>query len=288
MPRKKKNSCNARKVPLLFLECPLDGAKHQYEAPLQSARNPKHVPSVPMDQNTSGLQWVSPQFDTTLQLHFPARRKKSHQSGNSSHHRSLLNRSSMITAKKTSVCKFPALAFKDTLTPPQTGRQLGIAASLRKNTDQNGGLLKDMRGLGDLQIETPQIDHPAGHSVSDKTPSRTDGNNRHPVGGKTPRTSSRFPDFDSVFTPPQLRTPDADNHPHQDRVRGSEAWRDVACVLAPSPSDTPPPCDTLVQDTPEQQYGVKVTWRRRMEVMKFLKDRGKLSNREILVNNLQG
>ncbi|XP_041111186.1 RAD9, HUS1, RAD1-interacting nuclear orphan protein 1 [Polyodon spathula] len=284
MPRKKKNSCNARKVPLLFRECPLDGAKHQYEAPLQSARNPKHVPSVPMDQNTFGLQWVSPQFDTTLELHFPAQRKKRHQSGNSSHHRSLLNRSSVIRAKKTSVCKFPALAFKDTLTPPQSKKRMGIAAPLRKNTDQNGGLLKDMRGLEDLQIETPQIDHPAGHNISDKT----DGKNRYPVGGKTPRTSSRFPDFDNVFTPPELRTPDADNHPHHDGVRGSEAWRDVALLLAPTPSDTPPPSDTLVQDTPEQQYGVKVTWRRRMEVMKFLKDRGKLSNREILVNNLQG
>ncbi|XP_031410000.1 RAD9, HUS1, RAD1-interacting nuclear orphan protein 1 [Meleagris gallopavo] len=40
---------------------------------------------------------------------------------------------------------------------------------------------------------------------------------------------------------------------------------------------------TLVMDTPEREYGIKVTWRRRPHLLKYLRDRGKLSTADILV-----
>ncbi|XP_077566051.1 RAD9, HUS1, RAD1-interacting nuclear orphan protein 1 isoform X2 [Stigmatopora nigra] len=45
-------------------------------------------------------------------------------------------------------------------------------------------------------------------------------------------------------------------------------------------SSTPPhrqPIDVLVPDTPEQYYGLKVTWRRRLWVMTMLEERGQLT-----------
>ena len=39
----------------------------------------------------------------------------------------------------------------------------------------------------------------------------------------------------------------------------------------------------LVTDTPEEEYGVRVTWRQRPHILKYLRDRGKLSAADILV-----
>ncbi|XP_068037899.1 RAD9, HUS1, RAD1-interacting nuclear orphan protein 1 isoform X2 [Anomalospiza imberbis] len=39
----------------------------------------------------------------------------------------------------------------------------------------------------------------------------------------------------------------------------------------------------LVTDTPEHEYGIKVTWRRRPHIMKYLREQGKLSAADILV-----
>lgn len=49
-----------------------------------------------------------------------------------------------------------------------------------------------------------------------------------------------------------------------------------------------PPCnkpDILVDDTPEKDYGVKVTWRRRKRLMLMLKERGHLSETDALIQS---
>ncbi|XP_034528893.1 RAD9, HUS1, RAD1-interacting nuclear orphan protein 1 isoform X2 [Notolabrus celidotus] len=58
-------------------------------------------------------------------------------------------------------------------------------------------------------------------------------------------------------------------------------------LLLPQPC-TPPgyqPPDILVADTPERDYGVKVTWRRRRGLMLLLKDRDHLSDSDVLVHS---
>ncbi|XP_060695383.1 uncharacterized protein LOC132824725 [Hemiscyllium ocellatum] len=41
--------------------------------------------------------------------------------------------------------------------------------------------------------------------------------------------------------------------------------------------------EVWVQDTPEHEYGLKAIWRRRPDIMQYLKDRGKLTSSDVLV-----
>lgn len=43
--------------------------------------------------------------------------------------------------------------------------------------------------------------------------------------------------------------------------------------------------DILVADTPERDYGLKVTWRRRRGLMFLLKEKGHLSDSDVLIHN---
>lgn len=71
-------------------------------------------------------------------------------------------------------------------------------------------------------------------------------------------------------------------------------------TLAPAAADLPTPVSrkeiaqgaantpqgigqVLAEDTPEHEYGVRVTWRRRQELMKYLKSRGRLKSSQIEV-----
>uniref|UniRef100_A0A4W3IT59 Reverse transcriptase domain-containing protein n=1 Tax=Callorhinchus milii TaxID=7868 RepID=A0A4W3IT59_CALMI len=44
----------------------------------------------------------------------------------------------------------------------------------------------------------------------------------------------------------------------------------------------------LVPDTPEKQYGLKVTWRQRPHIMQFLQEQGKLSEEDVLISARAG
>lgn len=55
--------------------------------------------------------------------------------------------------------------------------------------------------------------------------------------------------------------------------------------LHTSTPESPDPGPVLVKDTPEEKYGVKVTWRRRRNLFTYLQERGKLSNSQFLVKN---
>lgn len=52
-----------------------------------------------------------------------------------------------------------------------------------------------------------------------------------------------------------------------------------------STPESPEPGPVLVKDTPEEKYGVKVTWRRRQHLFTYLRERGKLSKSQFLVKN---
>nr|XP_004610656.1 unnamed protein product [Sorex araneus] len=65
-------------------------------------------------------------------------------------------------------------------------------------------------------------------------------------------------------TPPDLRTPEPAAAPGQGE-------------------NSPEPGPVLVRDTPEDKYGLKVTWRRRQQLLAFLQDRGKLSRSQVHV-----
>lgn len=85
-----------------------------------------------------------------------------------------------------------------------------------------------------------------------------------------------------VFTPPDIQTPGSS-------MREEPASPDQkenslpGCILGPGAPNSPEPGPVLVKDTPEEKYGLKVTWRRRRHLFAYLKERGKLDKSQFLV-----
>ncbi|XP_075066668.1 RAD9, HUS1, RAD1-interacting nuclear orphan protein 1-like [Mixophyes fleayi] len=246
MPPKKRTSCNPRKGRLVFLESPRQGSIHEYGTAPQKAENPKCVPTKPLDQSTS-TSWVSPQFNQTVELNFPARRRLRNTSNNST----VQSRAGDVSksrlrapGRKQSVCKFPSLSFssEETATIIQTQ---SFCARRPK----------------------PNLIPPA------------------PV----PRSPVLDLSSSKALSPPDIQTPETS--PTQSRLLPPG----IAGIQTPVSRGWAEPCDTpdtslvdgpgqvLAEDTPEHEYGVRITWRRRQELMKYLKSRGKLKSSEVLV-----
>ncbi|KAG9471341.1 RAD9, HUS1, RAD1-interacting nuclear orphan protein 1 [Eleutherodactylus coqui] len=86
---------------------------------------------------------------------------------------------------------------------------------------------------------------------------------------------------------PDIHTPEADPKEiprlSASRVVGwtpsSRRWVEPCEAPDALPADGP----ILAEDTPEREYGVRLTWRRRQGLMKYLKSRGRLQSSQILV-----
>lgn len=60
--------------------------------------------------------------------------------------------------------------------------------------------------------------------------------------------------------------------------RSSDVWHpETELAFDTDPGGRGESAAVLVADTPEHEYGVRVTWRRRPRLMKYLLERGKLS-----------
>ncbi|XP_069759769.1 RAD9, HUS1, RAD1-interacting nuclear orphan protein 1 [Narcine bancroftii] len=112
---------------------------------------------------------------------------------------------------------------------------------------------------------------------------------------------------DEVFTLPQVNTPTTDGEPSAailkknicGRLRNNELNKqnatplpggllgcsDKCLALKDNCSEESFSADVLVQDTPEREYGLKATWRRRPHIMQFLKDHGKLTSSDVRVGS---
>ncbi|XP_067906803.1 RAD9, HUS1, RAD1-interacting nuclear orphan protein 1 [Heterodontus francisci] len=109
---------------------------------------------------------------------------------------------------------------------------------------------------------------------------------------------------DEVFTLPQVSTPTIDGllpigslRKNIGRLRDRQPDRhdipfhgkrqdclDICSGLNYDFSEESLSAEVLVQDTPEHEYGLKATWRRRPHIMQYLKDHGKLTSSEVLVD----
>ncbi|XP_021045828.1 RAD9, HUS1, RAD1-interacting nuclear orphan protein 1 [Mus pahari] len=78
-----------------------------------------------------------------------------------------------------------------------------------------------------------------------------------------------------VFTPPDIQTPGSSPDQKENSL--------PSCFLGPRTPSSPEPGPVLVKDTPEEKYGIKVTWRRRRHLFAYLKERGKLDRSQFLV-----
>lgn len=210
---------------------------------------------------TDFLFQVSPQFQTSVAAAAPARRgRRRCQSATS------------ILDSRNSVCKFPSLTFKSTLrNQPRQPRSTRRTAAQNSDTPKrpvtsarrgnaarrSDGAASSSRCL--LQPEAP----------SDPVEQR----------GRTPETPASA-HFSSFAPPPNADTPDVIQE-------GSKcpSPSPLHMLLRRSCSPCSQPPDILVADTPERDYGLKVTWRRRKDLMTVMKERGHLSDSDVLIHS---
>ncbi|KFP18428.1 RAD9, HUS1, RAD1-interacting nuclear orphan protein 1, partial [Egretta garzetta] len=254
MPPKKKCTHKARKAELVFLERPREGPVSCYETPLLSAENPRHVPTKPVDQNTSAA-WVCPQFETTkpvvskaCQKHCGPHKPQDHYVNHSSLHAG-------GACRRAVACKFPPLTFENPeVYPAHPSDHLN---HLRKNTQcSHSQPKKGMAAKANIQVNSPE-------------------NCREMPLIPAPQAGEL-----EVFNPPDVEIP---------QVLSARNWRCSSNLLQTSSHAWHPeeelafgidPCGRgesaaiLVADTPEHEYGVKVTWRQRPQLMKYLREKG--------------
>ncbi|XP_047431489.1 RAD9, HUS1, RAD1-interacting nuclear orphan protein 1 [Mugil cephalus] len=298
MPRKVTKT---EKPPLLFAERPVGGARLQNGPEVRAAINPKEFfTEKQQQQNSSTLHsWVKPEFDTTAAAAAPVRRgRRKCQTATS-----FLGSCSQLS-RKNSVCRFPSLSFhggsRDQSHQPKRSRKKKAAECTAVSDERNPQResCKNQRTDSTAQYsDTPKrqlssfrkrksktfSDSSSSHSKSlDQPLKQRDGRHVPPNGASTP-ASNEFstPDVSSVGPPPDVDTPEVIQE------GSSRPSSPLVHMLLAQPC-TPPcnqPPDILAPDTPERDYGVKVTWRRRKGLMLLLKEKGYLSESDALIHS---
>lgn len=204
---------------------------------------------------------VSPQFQTSVAAAAPARRgRRKCQSATS------------ILDGRNSVCKFPSLTFKTILkNQPHQPRNTRKAAA--QNSDTPGRRVTSVR-RGNAARRSDGVASSSRCLIQPEAPS--DPIEQRGQALATP-TSTRFSSFGP---PPNVDTPGAIEE-------GSKcpSPSPLHMLLCCSCSTCNQPPDILVADTPERDYGLKVTWRRRKDLMTMMKERGHLSDSDVLIHS---
>lgn len=281
MPRKVKTE----KPPLQFLERSLCGARVQNAPEVRAALNPRDFFRDRPDPDTTALSsWVgkvihlnnviltaawlvvtvfmfqvSPQFQPSAAAAAPARRgRRRCQSATS------------ILHSRNSVCKFPSLTFKSRLkNQPRQPQGTKTTAAQSSDTSKRHVTLV---GRGDA------VRCPEGAASSSRCLIQPEAPS-DPVQqrGRTPATAASA-QFSRFGPPPNVDAPDV----IQDKCPSPSPLH-VLLRCSGSPCNQPP--DILVADTPERDYGLKVTWRRRKDLMTVMKERGHLSDSDVLIHS---
>uniref|UniRef100_A0A3P8U1N7 RAD9-HUS1-RAD1 interacting nuclear orphan 1 n=1 Tax=Amphiprion percula TaxID=161767 RepID=A0A3P8U1N7_AMPPE len=297
MPRKATKS---DKPPLLFLERPVCGARLQNAPEVRAALNPREFFTGTKAQNTSSLNsWVRPEFDSSVTAAPPVkRRRRKCQSA-----RSIIDSCSPLS-RKTSVCRYPSLSFhtgsrdhqpKTTRTKKATecisvsnvGNEPQQSCPNKRTASRHSDTPK--RQLASIRKKKAEPFSEGAVSLSrcldqPETPSiQVSEGRRLPAGRASTPTSNEFSatDVSSIGPPPDVDTPTV-----RQGVSSCPSSPSAHFLLAQPctpPCDRPP--DILVADTPEMDYGVKVTWRRRKSLMLLLKERGHLSESDAVIHS---
>ncbi|KFP39927.1 RAD9, HUS1, RAD1-interacting nuclear orphan protein 1, partial [Chlamydotis macqueenii] len=254
MPPKKKCIHKTRKAELVFLERPREGPIHCYETPLPSAENARCIPTKSVDQNTSAA-WVCPQFERTKSMVLKLCQKHCgpHKSQNQDANHSSLHAGG--PCRRAIACKFPPLTFEN----PE-----GYAVHssdhlnrLRKNRECSRSQHKK-RTAAKANIQVNSLENCREKPL-------------------LPAPQAVEPD---IFSPPNIETPlmlSLRNWSCSSSLpeTSSHAWHpQKELAFSIDPCERGESAAVLVTDTPEHEYGVKVTWRQRPQLMKYLRQRG--------------
>lgn len=258
MPPKKKCTQKTRKAELVFLERPWEGPIHCAETPLYVAENPICVSTKPVDQNTSAA-WVCPQFETAKSLVLRACQKKqhgSHKAQNQDVSYDLLH--AERACRRAVAYKFPPLIFENS--EVRAVHSTDVLSHTGKNTQHSHRQCKGIGSKANFQVN--------GSENCSETSSL-------PVS---------LPVEPEVLSPPDMGMPQL---PSLGNWTCSSALSQISShaelVSSISHCGRGQMAATLVMDTPEREYGIKVTWRHRPHILKYLRDRGKLSTADITV-----
>lgn len=156
--------------------------------------------------------------------------------------------------QRPAACKFPPLTFESSE---------GRAACSPDALDHAGRHAQHPHGRG----ENSGLPHNNIQAASSQS-------GEEPPPGPAPQ-----PAEPAAFSPPDIGTPE------RPAGRGG-------CSSAPAPGTAPRgPAEAaavLVADTPQELYGVRVTWRQRPRVLQYLRQRGRLSSAGIVVRRDAG
>ncbi len=218
---------------------------------------------------------------------------------------SILDSCSQLS-RKTSVCKFPSLSFqtrsRDQSHQLKSTRSKKAAESTVVSDAGNQPRGKSKRTVSSAQcVDTPKrqltsirkrnVERFSDGAASSsrcldppETPSvQVTERCRIPADGASTPAPNEFStsEVSSVGPPPDVDTPKV--------IQEGSSCPSSASLHLLLPQPCTPPCnqppDILVADTPERDYGVKVTWRRRRGLMLLLKERGHLSDSDVLIHS---
>ncbi|XP_027711240.1 RAD9, HUS1, RAD1-interacting nuclear orphan protein 1-like [Vombatus ursinus] len=249
MPRKKKSNGPLRKAQLSFRERLLEGPKHGGGSSRPCPAPSRLAPLRPANREPLPA-WVSPQFKKPVGSWLPVGRKRPPQPP-----RRLLpfqlggpawRRCSL---RRAQYCWFPALSFQSF--PPGLGTGPGPAPSTWAAAAQH---------------EAPDLEEP-------------EEARRPPTLPPRPRSCApRRPE------PPDPETRGLPSAVGDAAAAPRKQGRGRCPIHLTRPQIPPPGPPPLVVDTPEEKYGLKVTWRRRYHLVTYLREREKLSLSQIFVS----
>ncbi|XP_072528797.1 RAD9, HUS1, RAD1-interacting nuclear orphan protein 1 [Salminus brasiliensis] len=310
MPRqtRKMRLLNPQKCHLLFVEQPRNGPKHDYGQQLRSAVNPKtFVSDEPPRQNAAASYWVCPQFTSLEDIAVRQggrRRKKNQLPTNTMNITSVL---SLHQARKTTACKYSSLSFGTRASVPQryhdtvskktvlcTEKTSKLKDTMHSQGDRTGSPINQNKVL--TETRTPSVTSRGQKTAISETAVKPYGTSecvKTPFGFTLEKlrtlrsvhmSTSKEKDTQDTSTVFALSPRGTAEIPDGVQCLSSSI---LSLLFSPNLPETPSTqnLSMLVKDSPERDYGLKVTWRRRKNLMKCLLERGQLLISEAMISN---
>lgn len=278
MPRNvRRRLHNPNKNPLNFVEAPINGVIHQYGIQERSAINPKSFISDERRQNTTS--WVSPQFDQ-IQVAKAARTRRK---GGPAQSTSNVKHSPSFSK---GLCeKYTPLSFEnnDYGLRCQRKRQqhFTVECHVGRLTNQ---VSNSMHPLKDQSASTKTIHFQKEqadllpfsyrpHEITTEERASSPKNTRNELVNTFELSEAcHSQNVEGYSIPLNVHTPEMPS-----------SKMNFENLLLPSTPAHSHHYEILVQDTPEKDYGLKVTWRNRKEQMRLLIHQGQLTKPQVMV-----
>lgn len=239
---------------------------------------------------------MSPQFDQSKHPEVGQKRRRGWHSQSQSVSSARFN-SKCWNIRKTSTCKYPSLSFDNGIADGLHVKRKGLRRETEADVHQASQTFgpEPSNAQAEVNLATPRRTHSLWRKCKRSTitlnrthegsaenqrvcsPSVSDKGRRMTFNTGPYESSVGFssPNVVSDLIAPDIDTPEMP----QKTMPSSKC--SLSHLFLPS---TPPHCNNseiLVQDTPERDYGLKVTWRKRKELMRLLIKRGQLTNQQV-------